>query len=374
LSKKVTTSDFIKHAQEVHGNKYDYSKTNYISAITNITIICPIHGEFQQRPANHYSGKGCRECGGNKPLTLKRFIERSNKIHYNHYDYSLTEFKSVEDKVKIICPTHGTFSQKVMSHLRGFNCPQCGRESVANKLSHSQERFIHDAKIAHGDKFDYSEVVYKNAQTKVRIICPEHGPFLQRPANHIRDIGCSKCSDIVAGEQRRRTTDEFINLAKQAHGDKYDYSKVNYITSHEKVEIICPEHGSFWQNAVAHIEGFKSGCPGCAISGFDQTKSALLYYLAVLTDNDETLYKIGITNLTVKRRFSVADFARIRIIKTWSYEQGIDAANREISILREFSDDLYTGADILASGGNTELFIRDVLKLDPEENIKPYKK
>ena len=119
--------------------------------------------------------------------------------------------------------------------------------------------------------------------------------------------------------------------------------------------------------------GNKAGCPGCAVSGFDQTKPALLYYLAVLTDNDETLYKIGITNLTVQKRFPNVDLARIRVVKTWSFEYGGDAAKREIAILQEFSDDLYTGVDVLIGAGNTELFVRDVLELDAETGQHTYK-
>ena len=364
MSKKVTTADFIRRGREVHGDKYDYSKAVYESATSNITIICPAHGEFQQRPANHYIGQGCRECGGNKPLTVKRFIERAIEKHGNRYDYSNVEFVGVESKIKITCPEHGEFIQRVMVHLKGFNCPSCGRESTAQKLNYSQDRFIKDSQVTHGNKYDYSQVEYINAQSKVKIICPEHGVFEQRPANHIRGIGCSKCSDLIAGERRRLTTEEFIEEAKLIHGTKYDYSRVVYTTFHDKVEIVCPEHGVFWQSAVNHVKGNKSGCPGCAISGFDQTKPALLYYLAVRTDKDEVLYKIGITNLTVKKRFPAVDLARIRLIKTWDYEKGAEAAERELEVLREFMDDRYAGDDVLIGAGNTELFVRDVLGLD----------
>ena len=364
MSKKVTTADFIRRGREVHGDKYDYSKAVYESAISKITIICPTHGEFQQRPANHYIGRGCRECGGNKPLTVKRFIERAIEKHGNRYDYSNVEFAGVESKIKIICPEHGEFTQRVMVHLKGFNCPSCGRESTAQKLNYSQDRFIKDSQVTQGNKYDYSQVEYINAQSKVKILCPEHGVFEQRPANHIRGIGCSKCSDLIAGEKRRLTTEEFIEEAKLIHGAKYDYSKVVYTTFHDKVEIVCPEHGAFWQSAVNHVKGNKSGCPGCAISGFDQTKPALLYYLAVRTDKDVVLYKIGITNLTVKKRFPASDLARIRLIKTWAFEKGSEAAERELEVLREFMDYRYAGDDILIGAGNTELFIRDVLGLD----------
>jgi hypothetical protein len=373
MSKKVTTEYFIKRACEVHGDKYDYSKTVYVAAIKDVTIICPTHGEFQQRPANHLTGRGCHECGGNKPLTVAKFVERANAKHGNRYDYSKVNFQNVESKTTIICPDHGPFEQRVMTHLKGFNCPKCGRDSVAGKLGHSLERFLQDAQNAHGDKYDYSEVDYKNALSKVKIICPVHGVFHQTPASHVRGVACSKCSDMVAANKRRLSTEVFIERAREVHGDKYDYSRADYVTSHGKVEIICPEHGSFWQSPATHTMGNKAGCPGCAVSGFDQTKSALLYYLAVQTDNEETLYKIGITNLTVQKRFPTVDLARIRVVKTWPYELGAEAAKREIAVLREFADDLYTGLDVLVGAGNTELFVRDILELDTETETKMIK-
>jgi hypothetical protein len=372
MSKKVTTQDFIRRAREVHGDKYDYSKTVYVSATTPLTIICPEHGEYQQRPANHTMGRGCLDCGGNKPLTLQKFIERAQAKHGNRYDYSKVKFQNVESKVKIICPEHGVFEQRVMNHLKGFNCPKCGRVSVSGKLSHTLDRFIQDAHAAHGKKYDYSEVEYKTALTKVKIICPIHGGFLQSPATHIRGVGCSKCSDLITADKRRLTNEEFIKRAREVHGDKYDYSKVEYVTSHGKVEIICREHGPFLQSPATHTMGNKAGCPGCAVSGFDQTKPALLYYLAVMTDNAETLYKIGITNLTIHKRFPSIDLARIREIKTWTFTQGAEAAKKEAQILREYSDDRYIGPDVLFGAGNTELFVRDVLGLDDETNLQSY--
>jgi hypothetical protein len=365
MSKHVTTADFIQRAREVHGDRYDYSKVLYVAAKIKITIICPEHGEFEQTPSNHSTGYGCRECGGNKPLTLDRFIERANKIHKGRYDYSRVEFKNVESKVEIICPDHGPFLQRLMSHLKGFGCARCGRVETAKKLGHTRDRFLEDARQAHGDRYDYSQVEYVNALTKVTIICPDHGPFRQKPANHIRDVGCPICGDERTAAQRTKTTEYFVQKAREVHGDRYDYSRVEYKSAHEKVEIVCTEHGPFWQSPANHTKGdTAAGCPGCALSGFDQTKPGLLYYIASTTDDGDTLYKVGITNLSLKRRFPTIDRTRIRIVKTWQFEVGCDAAKREAEILRRFARDQYYGTDILVGAGNTELFTHDVLGLD----------
>lgn len=318
MPKRVTRADFIQRACEKHGDRYDYSKVLYIAAKKKVMIICPEHGEFEQTPANHCTGHGCYECGGNKPLTSDRFIERANKIHKGRYDYSRVEFKNVESKVEIICPKHGPFPQRLMSHLKGFGCDRCGWAETGKKLSHSYERFLKDARRAHGDKYDYSQVKYVNALSKVTIICPDHGAFEQIPANHIRDVGCSKCGDESTAAKKTGTTEDFVQKAREVHGDRYDYSRVEYKSSHEKVEIVCAKHGSFWQSPANHTKGdTAAGCPGCAESGFDQTKPGLLYYIAVTTNDGDTLYKIGITNLTIERRFPTLDRVRMRIIKIW---------------------------------------------------------
>ena len=119
------------------------------------------------------------------------------------------------------------------------------------------EIFIEKARKVHGDKYDYSKVVYKKAIDNVIIICKEHGEFLQTPHMHLRGQGCPKCAKNV-----RLTTEEFIECAREIHGDKYDYSKVNYVNNKTKVKIICPEHGEFWQTPNKHIYA-EECCPKC---------------------------------------------------------------------------------------------------------------
>ena len=95
------------------------------------------------------------------------------------------------------------------------------------------------------------------------IICPEHGEFWQTPNKHIsRKQGCPKCGDIKNGFNKRLGNDKFIERARKVHGDKYDYSKVEYIDYDTKVCIICPIHGEFWQTPQVHLLS-KCGCSYC---------------------------------------------------------------------------------------------------------------
>ena len=181
---------FIQKAKEIHGDKYDYSKVEYINNHTKVCIICPEHGEFWQKPIHHTQGKGCPYCGGTKKLTTKEFIKRANEIHKEKYDYSKVEYKTTETKVCIICPEHGEFWQTPHAHLAGQNCPKC-----CGNIKLSTEEFIKRANEIHKEKYDYSKVDYLGADTKVCIICPEHGEFWQTPHNHISGKqGCPECN------------------------------------------------------------------------------------------------------------------------------------------------------------------------------------
>ena len=122
-NQRQTTEEFIIRAKEVHGYTYDYSKTAYISGHTHITIICKIHGEFTQDPYNHLSGTGCKRCTG--VYCLYDFIKEANIIHKNIYDYSLCIYEKSIKPVKIICKICGVFEQKPNSHLGGAGCPVC---------------------------------------------------------------------------------------------------------------------------------------------------------------------------------------------------------------------------------------------------------
>lgn len=125
------TEEFIKKARKVHGDKYDYSKVDYKGTTTKVTIICPVHGEFEQTPNSHLNGNGCYQCGRDMSglklrLTQDEFISRCNIIHNNKYDYSKTIFKGQVNPITITCPKHGDFIQNAGLHLRGCGCPKCG--------------------------------------------------------------------------------------------------------------------------------------------------------------------------------------------------------------------------------------------------------
>lgn len=216
--KKLTQEEWINKAKEVHNNFYDYSKVNYVNSRTKVCIICPIHGEFWQEANGHLQGRGCDRCA--KP---------------RKYDKSL---KAPKTNRKRINPT-------------------------VNK-----EEFITQASIKHDNKYNYSKVQeFRTMQDKVIITCPIHGDFEQSVYNHLyKGYGCPRCARELVGIKCRSNTENFMNKALKIHGNKYIYSKVNYIDQYTPVTIICPEHGEFQQVPKDHIRKDRpSGCPKCLL-------------------------------------------------------------------------------------------------------------
>ena len=195
---KDTLESFIKKAKKVHGNKYDYSKVNYIDSKTKVRIICPKHGDFSQRPNDHLNGKGCKECyneirGATQRSNKVEFIENANKKHNYKYDYSKVEYVNTHTKVCVICSEHGEFLVEPASHLAGKQCKECAKIERAKNKTLSNEEFISKAKKVHGEKYDYSLTKYNGIYNAVEIVCPTHGVFKQVASYHLSGNGCQKC-------------------------------------------------------------------------------------------------------------------------------------------------------------------------------------
>lgn len=202
---KKTTDEFIQQAKKVHGDKYDYSKVNYTGQNNDVIIICPIHGEFSQKPAKHRSGSECRKCSGNYVPNTDEFIKRCEEIHQDEngspiYDYSQTEYVNSRTKVTVICPKHGPFEVLSNHHIQGSGCEKCASEKQSKRMSKDQDWFVTKVSQIHQDengnpKFDYSQTDFKNTRDKVTIICPVHGPFEMRANAHILGQGCPICQE-----------------------------------------------------------------------------------------------------------------------------------------------------------------------------------
>lgn len=258
MRKKITTSEFIIKGNKIHNNKYDYSLSEYFGANNKIKIICSNHGEFEQIASSHLRGQGCKECFlDSRRLGNDTLIDRFNIIHNNKYNYSLIDYKSVNTKIKIICPIHGEFEQLTNNHLNGKGCLKCGGSEISNTYN-----FIVKANLKHNFMYDYSKVKYINCKTKIKIICSEHGEFEQLPSAHLRGSICKKCSNKIKQNYKKLILSEFKDRCNLKHNNKYNYSLINDVNLNIKYDIICPIHGVFNQKLKNHLyQG--QGCPRC---------------------------------------------------------------------------------------------------------------
>lgn len=259
---RYTNEEIISRCKKVHGDKnYDYSKVNYVNSKTKMTFICPEHGEFEQRFNDFLNAKyPCPYCSG-KIMNNKAFLLKAKKIHRDKYDYSkIGEIKSSKNKIIIICPEHGEFIQEVNSHLQGRGCPICAGKKFSLK------DYIKKANKIWNNKYDYSKVVWKGVNEKVCIICPEHGEFWQLPNNHLKgECGCLQCRGKNSDFKYINGLDDFLELANKKFPDSnFDYSKIEWKGSREKICIVCPKHGDFWVLPYQFLQN-KKGCPLCGI-------------------------------------------------------------------------------------------------------------
>lgn len=199
MAKKITTKDFIRKSIEVHNHKYDYSKVDYVKMKEKVIITCKEHNiEFLQTPEKHLSSKtgGCPKCNtiGKGKLTNQLFIERSNNIHSNKYDYSISEYISSNNKVDIICKTHGKFSITPNSHLNGRGCSKC---------SGNYKYKVDDLLSLYNNMYDYlyDFTNYKNIKSKIIVKCSKHSSFETSAELLLNGYGCSSCGKKSTGEE-----------------------------------------------------------------------------------------------------------------------------------------------------------------------------
>lgn len=193
----------------------------------------------------------------------KSFILDAKQVHGDLYGYGRIKYINDATNVEILCKTHGLFWQTPNSHLRGSGCRECGNNRKKQKFSKPKETFLKEMHELYKNTLDFSKSVYKNDGTKLEVLCPLHGSFYKTPGILLTGAGCNDCR-IENNISTRR--EEFIRRSNIVHSGYYDYSKVNYVNSNTKVEIVCKKHGSFFQLPRTHLNA-KGTCIRCAKHG-----------------------------------------------------------------------------------------------------------
>ena len=260
MPRKLTKEEIIEKANNVHNSKYDYKLVNWdLGLLDKQKIICPIHGIFEQQMNNHINGNnGCRYCGINKQsntrkTTKKEFIKKAIELHGDFYNYDKTIINGMHNNIIVTCPNHGEFDILAWNHINPKNYQGCKKCHCLSK-----EEFIIESNKIHKNKYKYDKVVWGNTKNKILITCPIHGDFLQYASHHLYNkMGCRRCGI----EKKKLKIVDVLERFKYIHGDSYNYSKVKYKSFRDKVEIICPHHGSFFQSTDSHLKG--NGCRKC---------------------------------------------------------------------------------------------------------------
>jgi len=264
---------FIEKAKIYHNDKYDYSEVNYINHYVPINIKCEIHGIFSQAPMAHLKTRGCCKCTKKKTIdafrkrfgkTTPEFIKEAIKIHKDKYIYSEVNYINNVTRVKILCKYHGEFEQMPLVHLKGSGCKKCSIITASKKMRGTSEIFYSKAYQRHGDRYDYRLVDYTGHYNKVIIICKEHGPFRQKPTEHIKGRGCQRCGYIRMTTGKVQPIEKFIDRAKLVHGNIYEYTNMNYTNRNSLITVKCPSHGNFQITARWHLAGY--GCKLCKLA------------------------------------------------------------------------------------------------------------
>jgi len=233
--------------------------------------------------------------------TNEQFVKEVLEKHNNFYSYEGAIYTGALNKILVNCPIHGYFEVRASKHLEGHGCKACQFDN----LRLTTEIFIEKANEKHNHLFTYDNTVYTTSSKKVAINCASHGEFLQIPNNHLRGAGCPKCYLDKSG----LNLDEFTQRAQKVHGDKIDYSNIEYKKRGNKITFYCKSHGEFKQTANCHLNGH--GCPKCGNESHwkrsDYIKKAkeriCTFYILRCFNEEEEFYKIGITMNSVKKRY-----------------------------------------------------------------------
>lgn len=241
--KPLSTKQFIRKAEAIHGFKYDYSQVSYVNNITSVTIICPIHGAFSQKPIYHVQRKsGCPTCyRDSRKYTEDVFLQRAHKQFGDRFSYG--SYLGFRAPIEVVCAEHGAFKTTPLNHLiQDGGCGQCR----SKKLAKSRKDWIEQFNKVHNNKYDYTKTLSIRSDEKLTVICPEHGLFFPTANNHLKGHSCPICARL-----------HYVG------GYSEEYFQIN---PHKKDEM------------------------------------GILYIIR-LWDNFESFFKVGITNRSVKLRF-----------------------------------------------------------------------
>ena len=257
-----SNEEFITKIKNIYSDKFLYDKVEYKNINKDVLIGCKKHGYFNIKASQLLDKTSCKDCKNEEYQNI--FINKSKEVHLNKYNYDNIKYINNNTCVQIKCNKHGTiFYQKPKHHVIGStNCEQC----LNDKINKSNEDFIKELNIIHGDKYKYDKVKYINSKTNVIITCNKHGDF-QTISSYLigkNATGCPKCSTEKISASLKMTIESFLEKTKEVHGKtKFNYDNVNFNSNKDKIEIYCNTCNKNFKQKLSHHINSQCGCPYC---------------------------------------------------------------------------------------------------------------
>lgn len=247
MSKRWNSEQYIQAAIKKYGNHYGYEKVVFFTMHDRVEIICPIHGSFWPKAYKHLDGNGCTKCGKHS-MDNEEFFQKANEIH-GQYTYPNLVLKGCKAKFTAVCPIHGPWQTNINDHIYGkCGCPVCGYILRGNTQRWSGEEFTERGRRKHNGYYGYEKVVYFGQKPEVEITCPKHGPFWQRPNDHIQGAGCPDCAEGKTYSTAELNWLASLNIPTLLF--QYEIplaNKVAYVDGYDPVtNTVYEYHGSFW--------------------------------------------------------------------------------------------------------------------------------
>ena len=227
-NRTLTTAEWIKRARKVHGERYSYDKSKYVTGKTKLIVTCKEHGDFEINPSNHVSLKrGCKVCSGGsflnadnskKRLTQKQFLFKANEVAPENLDFTKSVYKDTRTNVTVTCKIHGDFLIRPGNLFQGGNCRHCSADLAGKKHRVSKKQLVQRLKDKFGDLYEIDADSLTQATSKARLKCASHGWFEGVIGNLINSSGCPRCKNIKAAairsKQNKLTRSEIIKRFK----------------------------------------------------------------------------------------------------------------------------------------------------------------
>ncbi len=339
---RMSFDEFFEKAEKIHGDLYDYSEVRIINARTKVNIICKKCDKiFQQTPGAHLVGKGCSKCGTltmikKQSSNTEEFIKKAKKIHGDLYDYSDSIYTSFKKELIIKCKLHGKFNQTPDIHLSNKSgCRKCGEGRSADSKRMSFDQFKKKAIEAHSDRYNYDKVIYKNADTKVKIICHLHGQFEQTPDKHInRGDGCPNCKYTPQSKEAVKIIFELKSIFEKMEPREFllDLGRRKWNIDMYIPELkLCIEYdGSYYHEGENRIKADTLKSKEIINAGYE-----------LIRIREEPLEKINTLDILSKKPYKckkiVNDIFKI-ILKKWDLEKSLRLKIKDYIGQKELND------------------------------------